>query len=93
MMASMLHKVIIYGKKECCLCDQAMEVLLKVRESLPFNLEKKDISDNPELLAAFAHMIPVVFLDGEQIFKYRVSEGKLRSLLTCRTTIDETGWE
>lgn len=89
MMASMPHKVIIYGKKECCLCDQAMEVLQKVRASLPFELEKRDISGNPELLEAFAHLIPVVFLDGVQIFKYRVSEGKLRSLLTWKATIDE----
>ncbi len=89
MMNSTPHKVTLYGKKECCLCDQAMDVLLKVRQSMPFELEKRDISDNPELLEAFAHLIPVVFLDGEQIFKYRVSEGKLRSLLTWKATIDE----
>lgn len=89
MMNSTPRKVTLYGKKECCLCDQAMAVLQKVRESLPFDLEKKDISDNPELLKAFAHLIPVVFLDGVQIFKYRVSEGKLRSLLACRERGDE----
>ena len=44
------HKVILYGKKECCLCDEAMEILQKVQMSLPFELEKRDISDDRELL-------------------------------------------
>ncbi len=46
----MRHKVTLYGKKNCCLCDEALELLQKVNASLPFDLEKTDISDNPELL-------------------------------------------
>ena len=75
------HKVMLYGKKECCLCDEAMEVLLKVDAVVSFDLEKIDISDNPELLAEFGIKIPVVFVDGGQVFKYRVNEGRLLALL------------
>ncbi len=71
----------LYGKKECCLCDEAMEVLLKVDAVVSFDLEKIDISDNPELLAEFGIKIPVVFVDGVQVFKYRVNEGRLLALL------------
>ncbi|MEI6639690.1 MAG: glutaredoxin family protein [Chlorobium sp.] len=76
------HKVTVYGKKECCLCDQAMDVLEKVYTSSPFELEKIDISDNPELLATFGFTIPVIFVDGIQAFKYRVNENRLRALLS-----------
>ncbi len=75
------HKVTLYGKKECCLCDEAMEILQKVALSVPFDLEKIDISDNQELLAEFGLKIPVIFVDGVQAFKYRVNEARLRALL------------
>ena len=76
------HKVILYGKKECCLCDEAMEILERVQMSLPFELEKKDISGDGELLERFGLKIPVIFVDGVEVFKYRVNEARLRSMLT-----------
>ncbi|MBV5302950.1 MAG: glutaredoxin family protein [Chlorobium sp.] len=76
------HKVTIYGKKECCLCDQAMDLLEKVNVLMPFELEKIDISDNPELLAEFGLKIPVIIVDGIQAFKYRINENRLRALLS-----------
>ncbi len=76
------HKVILYGKKECCLCDDAMEILQKVNASLPFDLEKRDISDDGELLERFGLKIPVIFVDGVEVFKYRVNENRLRALLS-----------
>ncbi len=75
------HKVILYGKKECCLCDEAMEILQKVNMSLPFELEKRDISGDPELLEKFGLKIPVIVVDGVEAFKYRVNENRLRALL------------
>ena len=77
------HTVTLYGKAECCLCDEAMEVLRNVDAVVPFDLEKIDIADNPELLAEFGLKIPVVFVDGMQVFKYRVNENRLLALLRC----------
>ncbi len=76
------HKVTLYGKADCCLCDEAMEVLHKVDAFVPFDLEKIDISGKPELLAEFGLKIPVIFVDGVQAFKYRVNEGRLLALLS-----------
>ncbi|NTW83839.1 MAG: glutaredoxin family protein [Chlorobiaceae bacterium] len=75
------HTVTIYGKKECCLCDEAMVIIQKVAATVPFMLEKKDITEDPELLERFATSIPVIFVDGRQVFKYRVIERRLRELL------------
>ena len=81
-MTIMRRKVTIYGKKECCLCDQALEVIERVHASVPFDLEKLDISGNPELLAEFGLKIPVIFVDGVSVFNYRVNENRLRALLS-----------
>ncbi len=81
-MAVKRHTVTLYGKAECCLCDEAMEVLHKVDAIVPFDLEKIDISGNPELMARFGLKIPVIFVDGVPAFKYRVNEGRLIKLLT-----------
>ena len=81
-MTTTRHKVTIYGKKECCLCDQALAVLAKVSVSVPFDLEKIDISGNPELLAEFGMKIPVIFVDGVPMFNYRINENRLRALLS-----------
>ena len=81
------HKVTLYGKVECCLCDEAMDVLRKVQSVVSFDLEKIDISDSAELMAEFGLKIPVVCGDGVQVFKYRVNENRLLALL--RTECDE----
>ena len=83
-MAVKRHTVTLYGKAECCLCDEAMEVLHKVDAVVPFDLEKIDISAQPELLAEFGLKIPVIFVDGVQVFKYRVNEGRLVKLLSTK---------
>ncbi|MEI7694471.1 MAG: glutaredoxin family protein [Chlorobium sp.] len=75
------HKVTVFGKKECCLCDQAIELLEKVQLSCPFELEKIDISAHPALQAEFGLKIPVIVVDGVPAFKYRVNENRLRALL------------
>lgn len=82
MTSNIRHNVTLYGKKECCLCDEAMEVLDRVRASFPFELEKIDISASPELLQEFGLKIPVIFVDGKRAFNYRVNENKLRALLS-----------
>jgi len=75
------HKVTLYGKKECCLCDEAAEVMQKVSLSVPFDFEKIDISDNQELFNEFGLKIPVIFVDGVQAFKFRVNEARFRAML------------
>ncbi|NTV98153.1 MAG: glutaredoxin family protein [Chlorobiaceae bacterium] len=81
-MSKKQHIVTLYGKKECCLCDDAMAIIQKVAASVPFRLEKKDITEDPELLERFGTTIPVIFVDGVQAFKYRVNERRFRELLS-----------
>jgi len=73
--------VALYGRPGCCLCDEAREVLERVRAELPFELVERDIERDERLLRAYLERIPVVTFDGEELFELRVDEGILRSRL------------
>jgi hypothetical protein len=53
-----------------------------VRADVPFELDRVDISGDPELEARYREWLPVVEVDGERKFVYHVQEDALRRLLT-----------
>jgi len=71
----------LYGKKECHLCDVAKEVLYRVQEEIPFDLQEVDIESREGLYGEFKDRIPVVFINGKQTFMYKISEKRLRRIL------------
>jgi hypothetical protein len=58
-----------------------MAVLHKVQAVEPFVLEKIDISSHPDLMQRYGDHIPVVLVDGVEVFRYRIREGRLVELL------------
>jgi hypothetical protein len=58
--------------------------LERVRAELPFELEEVDITGVPELERRYREWLPVVEIDGERTFVYRVDEGELRRVLGVR---------
>ncbi|WP_257460924.1 glutaredoxin family protein [Archangium lipolyticum] len=78
----------IYSKPNCCLCDQAKDVLERVRERIPFDLVEEDIRADPATFTAFRYDIPVVIIDGHQAFKLRLEEGEVEAYL--RRVMDGT---
>jgi len=73
--------VTLYGKSGCCLCDEAKEVLAAVRAERPFELEQVDVSLDPVLHRLYGERIPVVAIDGEELFEYHVDGPELRRRL------------
>ena len=76
-----MRTVVLYGRDGCCLCDDAREVLLRVRERRPFLLEDRDIDQDEELLRAYLERIPVVTIDGVEQFELFVDESELERRL------------
>jgi glutaredoxin len=72
-----VRSVVLYGRAECCLCDDAREVLERVRSRHPFGLEERDIEADDALLRAYLERIPVVTIDGEEAFELFVDEAEL----------------
>ncbi|MGA9856387.1 MAG: glutaredoxin family protein [Solirubrobacteraceae bacterium] len=75
--------VVLYGRPGCCLCDEAREVLQRVRSELPFTLAERDIEADEELLRAYLERIPVVTIDGVEEFELWVDETSLRQRLAA----------
>ncbi len=74
-------RVELYGKPDCCLCDDAKVVLDRLRAETPFDLAVIDISEREDLRAKFGDEIPVVFVEGRKAFKFRIDETELRRKL------------
>jgi glutaredoxin len=77
-----MRTVVLYGRPGCCLCDDARELLERVRESHPFELEELDIEADDALLRTYLERIPVVTIDGEEAFELFVQESELVRHLT-----------
>jgi glutaredoxin len=76
--------VVLYGKPDCHLCDEARAALERVRAELPFDLRERDITEDEELYRALFERIPVVEIDGKEAFQFFVDEAELRRLLSNR---------
>jgi Glutaredoxin-like domain (DUF836) len=72
-----MTEVVLFGREGCCLCDEAREVLLRVRDRRPFVLRERDIEADDALLRAYLERIPVVTIDGVEAFEFFVDESEL----------------
>jgi glutaredoxin len=70
--------VTLYGKAGCHLCDDARAVVERVRAEHPFELREVDITLDPELHRAYGERIPVLEVDGEEVFEFFVDAAELR---------------
>ena len=73
--------VTLYGRPGCHLCDDARAVLERIRADAPFELVEEDIERDDELLKRYLERIPVIALDGEELFDFFVDEPALRAAL------------
>ena len=69
--------VVLYGRDGCCLCDDAREILQRVRSRHDFHLQERDIERDEALLLAYLERIPVVTIDGKEAFELFVDEAEL----------------
>ena len=67
----------LYGKPGCCLCDEAREAVVAVQAAHPFELEEVDVSIDPDLHRAYGERIPVLALNGEELFELHVDADEL----------------
>lgn len=76
-----MREVTLYGRPGCHLCEDARAVLERLRAELPFALVERDIEQDEALLKAYLERIPVIAVDGEELFDFFVDEGELRRRL------------
>ena len=78
---STLPEVILYTRAGCHLCEEAREEIGRVRDKIPFAFRSIDIDRDPELVSLYNEEVPVIFVNGEKAFRYRVDAEELRKRL------------
>ncbi len=68
----------LYTKSDCHLCVDARAVLEDLQSELGFDIAEVDITTDEALHRAYFERIPVVALEGEELFDYFVDEQVLR---------------
>lgn len=75
----------VYSRRDCCLCDEALEQIEAARGSAVFSLQVVDVDTDPVLAERYGHEVPVVEIDGRKAFKYRLTTRQLLRRLSGRT--------
>ncbi len=78
-------EVVIYGRKGCHLCDEALAVLRAYQAKHQLRIEERDIDGDPDLAALYGEKLPVVTIGGDVRFFGRINEVLLRRLLRHRS--------
>jgi glutaredoxin len=73
--------VTLYSKPGCHLCVEAQAVLSGLQSQLGFELCEVDITRDEQLHRAYFERIPVVAVEGEELFEYFVEEDAVRERL------------
>ena len=74
-------QVTIYSKPGCHLCEEVEAMIRQVQRRRPFELEIRDILDDPSELERYQYAIPVITLNGREIARYRLDESTFQSHL------------
>ena len=72
-----MSRLVLYGRPGCHLCDEARMVL----ERVGADFDEVDIEGDDALHRAYLERIPVVTLDGEELYDFFVDEQDLRRRL------------
>jgi glutaredoxin len=72
-----MPEVLMYARPGCGLCDEAREVIMSERARTPFDYREVDVSGDDALELEYGIRIPVVLVDGRELFEIRVDAGRL----------------
>jgi glutaredoxin len=67
---------VIYSRPGCHLCDDAKDIIERVRRRHVFELRIINIETDPQLEREYGEQIPVVLINGNKAFKYHVDEAE-----------------
>lgn len=60
---------------------KAKEILYEAQKEYPFEIEEVDITKDLSLYELYKYAIPVVFINGKEVFRYNVEKERLKEIL------------
>jgi hypothetical protein len=77
----MKSTLILYTRKDCCLCEEMKAVVRPVAESFNLTVQEVDVDSSAELQERYGNEVPVLLVNGRKAFKYRVTAKELENRL------------
>ena len=77
----MKTELLLYTRKECCLCEDMKLTLGGVAERVSFTLQEIDVDTSPGLQEKYGNEVPVLFINGRKAFKYWLTARELKKSL------------
>lgn len=77
----MTTQITIYQRDGCHLCEIASAQLEQLQSDYQFELEQIDIESNDHLHRLYLERIPVIALDGEELYDFEINLPDLKSRL------------
>ena len=73
--------MIVYSRPGCHLCEEAKLAIQSAGVSDRFTLAEINIESDEELLRKYQYDIPVVTIDGREVFRHRVNPDVFKTLV------------
>ena len=71
----------LLSRRDCCLCEDAKPVLETLAEQGLCSWETVNVDHDKSLLVKYGMHVPVLMMDGKELFRHRVVEEELKSTL------------
>ena len=72
-----MAQVTVYARPGCHLCDVALDALAPLHERHGFSLQVVDIESDDALHARYLERIPVIALNGEELYDFALDAADL----------------
>lgn len=78
---SLAARLTLYGRAYCHLCDDMLAALERLRGEFPFSVEVLDVDQDPQAVALYDELVPVLVAEGRELCHYFLDEAKVREYL------------
>jgi glutaredoxin len=75
------HRVVLYGKPGCHLCDITHQLLLGLQREFNLTIEEIDITRDPALMERYHETIPVLVIDNRATLAAPIRTAEVRAAL------------
>jgi glutaredoxin len=81
----MKAQVTLYSQPGCHLCEEMKLEIARANCAEVFELEEVNIESDPELWTRYRFDIPVLLIDGVEMFRHRLTSAAFRERIFSRT--------
>lgn len=71
----------LYSRAWCHLCEQMLAELAPLAQAFGATVEVIDVDGDPELVARYDELVPVLVCDGVELCHYRLDGERVRAVL------------